>query len=104
MTLPPVTFTGVDLANRVEPGRITRRWTGTGSRMSPPRPAAVIEVAYELAKPCSPGHAAVAVEQHLVVLPGVLAAVHSHPAPDWFIKYAGRSVDQTDPTGGSPGV
>ena len=44
-----------------------------------------------------------AVDEHVLVLPGVLAA-RSRPRrrTDWFNKYAVQSVTESDPTGGAP--
>ena len=61
---------------------------------------AVISPVYGQPSPCSPSDYPPLVE-HLLVLPGVLAAVQ--PAYlDWFNSYVVESVTQTDPTGGAP--
>ncbi len=102
VTLPPVTFTGVDLANRVNPGnfpaldryRIADVTTESGS---------VIEAAYTQVKACSPTALPTAATNTSSCFP-VFWQQFQPPTPDWFIKYAVSGVDQTDPTGGSPGV
>ncbi|MDQ2876887.1 MAG: sugar-binding protein, partial [Actinomycetota bacterium] len=102
VTLPAVSFTGVDLPNRLNPGnfpaldryRIADVTTETGS---------VIEVSYTQAGPCSVSSPPAPSSNTSSCFP-VYWQQFQPPTPDWFIRYAVSSVDQTDPAGGSPGI
>jgi len=102
VTLPAVSFTGVDLPNRLNPGnypaldryRIANITTETG---------AVTGVSYEQTSPCSPASPPSPSANTSSCFP-VYWQQFTAPTPDWFIKYAVSLVTQTDPTGGSPGL
>jgi RHS repeat-associated protein len=103
VSLPSVSFQGVDLPNRVNPGnyvaldryRISQVTTETGEQ---------IQVSYELANPCSPSSPPSPSGNASSCFPVYWQQFTPPAAPDWFNKYAVASVDETDPTGGSPGV
>jgi len=106
VTLPPVSFTGIDLQNRVDTVtdglpplyrfRIATITTETGSVISPVygQPAActapVTTTPSGNTSSCYPVY--------------WLPAGYTAPFLDWFNKYVVTSVTQTDPTGGAPAV
>jgi RHS repeat-associated protein len=102
VTLPPVSFIGEDMGNRLNPGdepaldryRIEEVTTETGSQ---------ILVSYEQVDPCSASDPPTPSANTQSCFP-VYWQNFAPPTPDWFVKYAVSSVDQTDPTGGSPGI
>jgi len=103
VTLPPVTFSAIDLANRLNPNssypaldreRIAAITTETGS---------VISVNYGQPGPCSATSLPAPASNATSCFP-VYWQQFAPPDPDWFIKYAVTSVSQTDPSGGSPGT
>jgi RHS repeat-associated protein len=102
VTLPSVTFSPVQLANRTNPGtyvplvrnRIGSITTETGS---------VISVTYELTSACDPSSYPTSSANTSSCFP-VYWQQFAPPDPDWFNKYAVQSVSVSDPTGGSPGT
>jgi RHS repeat-associated protein len=102
VTLPAVSFIGEDLGNRLNPGnepaldryRIEEITTETGEQ---------ILVSYEQVDPCSASAPPTPSANTESCFP-VYWQVFAPPTPDWFVKYAVKSVDEVDTTGGSPGV
>jgi RHS repeat-associated protein len=106
VTLPNVTFTGVQEANRVDTTtdglpplyrwRIKTITTETG---------AVISVNYELVNPCTAPVTLNPATNTSSCFP-VYWTPQGGTAPllDWFNKYVVHSVSTQDPTGGSPGL
>ncbi|MGH3160068.1 MAG: hypothetical protein ACRDNF_26320, partial [Streptosporangiaceae bacterium] len=103
VTLPAVTFTPVQLGNRLNPNnypaldrnRIAQITTETGS---------VISVTYEQTSPCSPSSPPSDPSANTGSCFPVYWQQFSPPDPDWFVKYAVASVSVSDPSGGSPGL
>jgi RHS repeat-associated protein len=103
VTLPPTTFTPVLLPNRLNPGtypaldrdRIATITTETGS---------VIKVSYTEADPCSVTSPPTPSDNAKSCFPVYWGSFTPATGPDWYIKYAVASVQQTDPAGGSPGL
>jgi RHS repeat-associated protein len=108
--LPAVTFTPVQLANRVNPGnypalvrsRIGDITTETGS---------VIGITYETTSTCTPSSYPAPSSNTSSCFPvywqqftPCTGSGTSCTGPDWFNKYAVESVSVSDPTGGSPGT
>ena len=109
VTLPPVTFSPIMMANRVN------FTTGAGSGLGPlnryrigsvtTETGSVISVSYELVDPCP-----VPVTQTPSTNTSSCYPVYwtplgaSAPYLDWFNKYSVHWVSQSDPTGGSPGL
>ena len=104
ITLPPVSFTGIDLANRVDTVtdglpplyrfRIATITTETGS---------VISTTYGQPKPCTAPVTTTPSTNTNSCYP-VYWTPQGYTAPflDWFNSYVVNSVTQTDPTGGAP--
>jgi RHS repeat-associated protein len=104
ITLPPVTFTPIDLKNRVDTVtdglppmyrfRIATITTETGSVISP---------VYGLTNPCT-GPVTITASSNTSSCYPVYWTPAGYTAPfqDWFNKYVVTSVTQTDPTGGAP--
>ena len=103
VTLPSVTFSGVQQGNRVNPGnypeldrfRIEQVTTETGSQIS---------VSYELTSPCNPSSYPAPSSDTSSCFPVYWQQFTPSTGADWFNKYAVASVVVSDPTGGSPGV
>jgi YD repeat-containing protein len=103
VTLPSVTFTPVQLANRVNPGnypalvrfRIGDITTETGS---------VIAVTYETTSTCNSSSYPLPSSNTSSCFPVYWQQFTPSTGPDWFSKYAVESVSVSDPTGGSPGT
>jgi RHS repeat-associated protein len=101
--LPAVTFTPVQLANRLNPGnyvplvreRIGQITTETG---------AGIAVTYEQPNQCSPSNPPAPSSNTKSCFPVYWGPFTSKTSPDWFVKYAVQSVSVSDPTGGSNGL
>ena len=104
ITLPPVTFTGIDLQNRVDTVtdglpplyrfRIATITTETGSVISP---------TYGQPSPCSAPVTITASSNTASCYPVYWTpAGYTAPFLDWFSSYVVTSVSQTDPTGGAP--
>ncbi len=101
--LPSVTFTPVMLPNRLNPGsypaldrdRIATITTETGS---------VIQVSYTEPDPCSVSSPPTPSDNTESCFPVYWGSFTPSTGPDWYIKYAVASVQQTDPAGGSPGL
>jgi RHS repeat-associated protein len=101
VTLPPVSFYGKALGNRVNPGnypaldryRIDQVTTETG---------AVISVDYELTSPCSAASYPAPSANTSSCFPVYWQQFTPPAAPDWFNKYAVASVSVADPSGGAP--
>jgi YD repeat-containing protein len=102
VTLPPVSFIGEDLGNRLNPGnepaldryRIQEITTETREQ---------ILVSYEQVDPCSASSPPTPSANTQSCFP-VYWQTFEPPTPDWFVKYSVSSVDEVDTTGGSPGV
>jgi RHS repeat-associated protein len=103
VTLPTVTFTPHQYANRliwndyvplVRP-RIVGITTETG---------AVISVVYEQPSACSATSLPTPSTNDQSCFPVYWSQFPTSGSPDWFIKYAVKSVSVSDPTGGSPGT
>jgi RHS repeat-associated protein len=104
ITLPPVTFTGIQLQNRVDTVtdglppmyrfRIATITTETGSVISP---------AYSQPNPCTAPVTIPAASNTSSCYP-VYWTPQDYTAPllDWFNSWTVASVTQTDPTGGAP--
>ena len=106
VTLPPVTFTPVQEANRVNPGtdpalyrdRLGTITTETGS---------VITVTYETPVACVPGNSnypPAPSGNHQSCFPEYWGTFTPSAGADWFNKWAVKSVQVSDPAGGSPGL
>jgi len=104
VTLNPVTFTPVMMANRADlqdglPAldryRIAQITTETGS---------VIGVSYELTNPCSSPVTVTPSSNATSCYPVYWTPSGGTQTLDWFNKYAVASVSQSDPTGGSAGL
>jgi RHS repeat-associated protein len=106
ITLPPVTFAGIQLQNRVDtvtdglPAlwkyRITSITTETGSVISP---------TYSLANPCSaPVTTNPATNTSSCYPVRWTPTNYAAPITDWFNKYVVTKVVATDPTGGAPAL
>lgn len=101
VTLPPVTFTPVQLAIRVNPGnypalvrfRIGAITTETGSR---------IGVTYEQPSQCNRSSYPTPSSNTTSCFPVYWQHFTPSTGPDWFIKYTVQSVSVSDPAGGSP--
>jgi RHS repeat-associated protein len=103
--LPKVSFSGTQLANRVNNAtnpwlyryRLTAITTETGS---------VITVNYELTSPCpAQGPFPTPSDNHSSCFPVYWGAfVPGQNGEDWFNKFAVKSVSVSDPAGGSPGL
>jgi RHS repeat-associated protein len=104
ITLPPVTFTGIDLQNRVDTVtdglpplyrfRIAAITTETGSVISP---------VYGQPSPCTAPVTITASANTSSCYPVYWTpAGYTAPFQDWFNSYVVTSVSQTDPTGGAP--
>lgn len=104
VALPPVSFTGIDLQNRVDTVtdglpplyrfRIATITTETGSVISP---------VYERPNPCTPPVTITPANNTSSCYPVYWTpAGYTAPFLDWFNSYVVTSVSQTDPTGGAP--
>ncbi len=104
ITLPPVTFTGIDMQNRVDTVtdglpplyrfRIATITTETGSVISP---------TYGQTSPCTAPVTTTPSSNTSSCYPVYWTpAGYTAPYLDWFKKYVVTSVSQTDPTGGAP--
>ncbi len=104
ITMPPVSFTGIDLENRVDTVtdglpplyrfRIATITTETGSVISP---------VYGQPNPCTAPVTITASSNTSSCYPVYWTpAGYSAPYLDWFNSYVVDSVTQTDPTGGAP--
>jgi RHS repeat-associated protein len=104
VTLPAITFEYTMLQNQLDPGtapwmsrpRLTSITTETGS---------VITANYEQPAACAVSSDPVSPSANdLSCFPIYWGTFTSSTSPDWFIKYAVQSVQQSDPSGGSPGL
>jgi YD repeat-containing protein len=110
VTFPAESFSYTMLQNQLDPGtapwmsrpRLLQVTTETGSQ---------IKVSYTEPAPCPVSNAPVAPSaNNLSCFPVYWGLFQpdttggDYGYPDWFIKYAVQSVQQTDPSGGSPGL
>ncbi|MDA8321949.1 MAG: sugar-binding protein [Actinomycetota bacterium] len=102
-TLPKVSFTPVQLANRVDPGTYPYLYRNRIGQITT-ESGAVISITYETPDPCSATSLPSPASNTQSCFPEYWGAFTSTTGPDWFNKYAVKSVQVKDPAGGSPGL
>jgi len=100
--LKPVSFSPVQLANRVNPGTYPYLYRNRIGQVTT-EAGAVITVTYETPSTCTATNLPSPSSNAMSCFP-VYWQDFTPPNPDWFNRYAVKSVQVQDPAGGSPGL